>query len=136
MKGFDLAADHVLRRASGLALMMRCAMPSISVAACVLRDAGREAAEHAEDAHLARQLRVGRDERQPQLAAIVVAKLHAVRHDADDRRGAAVDAQDAADHIRIAIEAVVPEVVADDDDGLGAAADLRPSTKVRPSSGG
>ena len=61
-------------------------------------------------------------------------KLHPLGHDADDRRGLAVDTERAAEHVRIAVVAARPDVVADDDDRVGAAPFVA-GVKPRPISG-
>ena len=82
--------------------------------------AGRRVRQPSEDAKRARIplfLRFGRDRRRPHLG--VVRKSHALWHDADNRRRLSVHAHRRAEHVRIGAIPVLPEAVADDDDGLG-----------------
>ena len=91
---------------------------AISAAACFHVTPG-EAPEHADVPGCAGDARRGQ-ERPPQIR--VGREPHALGHDADDRVGDLVDLQRAADHGGIAAVAVLPELIADDDDGAAPAA--------------
>ena len=84
------------------------------------RDARLEPADAAQPARAA--LRGGRreSERHPRVGR-AVEDLERRRHDADDRRALAVDERGLADDVGAAAEAALPQRVAQDDRGLGAA---------------
>ena len=83
-------------------------------------DTVRQFAKHFEVAVVALLLGEARHvrERQPQVG--VVRKLEAFRHHSDDRRDDVVDLDRPADDGRIAAVAVLPDTVAENDDGGGA----------------
>jgi hypothetical protein len=84
------------------------------------RDAGAHQAHDLQEV-VAAVLRVLRVEghRRPDLAG-VQGELELVGHDADDRARAVVDADGAADDVGVGAEALAPEAVLDEDDGVGA----------------
>ena len=95
-------------------------MPSVSAAACGASTPVAQATEDAEQRASSRQLRIGRDEWHPELGRC---RETSCRSGITPTivAGWPLTRRVRANDLRVAAEAVLPEVVADDDDRFGAA---------------